>query len=147
MRLIWTMTAAALAVTGLTGCQSEESYRANLRTQALANCRTGANGEAGATAQLQQVGMTVDQFCTCAIDRYMRAASYDQLKREQSNPSPPGLTSAGMQCVAEHVQQSGAGAAAPEAGATPAAPDAAPAAPAEADNAGSAGNEGTAAEK
>ena len=127
MRLISTMAFAALTVTGLAACgQSEESYRANLRTQGIANCRSGASANSAEAAQLSQIGLSVEQFCTCAIDRYMRTASYDQLKREQSNPSPPGLTAAGAQCVAEHVQQSGAArGAAPDTNTAPAAPEAA----------------------
>lgn len=111
MRLILTVAATALAITGLSACgKSEESFRANLRTQGIANCKTGANGNSAAAAQLQQVGLTVEEFCTCAIDRYMRATPYEQLKTEVNNPSPPGLTSAGAQCVSERVQQSAANA-------------------------------------
>jgi len=125
MRILLSMTVGALALAGLAGCgQSEEAYRANLRTQALANCRTGANANPAAAGQLAQVGLSVDQLCTCAIDRYMRGASYDQLKRGQSNPAPPGLETASQQCVLEHVQRAGGTpSAAPEANAAPAAPE------------------------
>ena len=111
MRIMLSMTVGALALAGLAGCgQSEEAYRANLRTQALANCRTGANANPAAASQLAQIGLSVEQLCTCAIDRYMRGASYDQLKREQSNPSPAGLESASAQCVTEHMSRAGAAA-------------------------------------
>lgn len=134
MRIMLSMTVGVLALAGLAGCgQSEEAYRANLRTQALANCRTGANANPAAASQLAQVGLSVEQLCTCAIDRYMRGASYDQLKREQSNPSPRGLETASQQCVLEHVQRAGGvPGGAPETNAAPAAPEApAPTAPEE----------------
>jgi hypothetical protein len=139
MRLILTMATAALAITGLSACgQSEEGFRANLRTQGIANCKTGANANGAAAAQLSQAGMSVDEFCTCAIDRYMRATPYEQLKQEMNNPSPPGLTSAGMQCVAERAQRSAANA---MAGATSEMNAAEPAAPGEAANASEAAAE------
>lgn len=133
MRMILTIATTALAITGLSACgKSEESFRANLRTQGIANCKAGAGANSAAAAQLSQVGMSVDEYCTCAIDRYIRATSYEQLKSEVNNPAPQGLISAGAQCVAERVPQSAGGAAAgaaPNANATSAAPE--EAAPAE----------------
>ncbi len=129
MRLMLSMAVAAVALTGLAACgQSEEAYRANLRTQGIANCQRGSNP--AVASQLQQMGLTVEQLCTCAIDRYMRGASYEQLKADQNNPSPPALEAATAQCVAERVGQTPAGAApasnqplpSPEAPAAPAEP-------------------------
>jgi hypothetical protein len=109
MRMMPSMTLCALALAGLAGCGGEESYRANLRTQALANCRNGSN--AAVASQLSQVGMTFDQLCTCAIDRYMRATSYDQLKQDQNNPAPQALVTASTQCLSEHMQRANGAAA------------------------------------
>jgi hypothetical protein len=115
MRLIWTMTAAALAVTGLAACgQSEQSLRNTSREALLLGCR---HGDASSQATLNEAGISIDRFCTCAVDRYMRSASVDELKQLSRNSSamPAGLTTAAGQCMGEMVS-----AATPAAGAPPA---------------------------
>jgi hypothetical protein len=103
MRLISAVTLGAFAF-GLSGCQSEESYRASFRSQALSNCRSGATP--ATTSQLSQIGMTPESACTCAVDRYMRGASYDQLKRDANNQS--ALDTSMIQCVSEQTQRQSA---------------------------------------
>jgi hypothetical protein len=105
MRLMLSMAVGVLTLTGLAACgQSEQSLRSSFRSQALANCQRGA--DASQRAQLTQVGINIDQLCTCAIDRYMQAASVDQLKADANNPDPPALRSASIQCASEIVRQS-----------------------------------------
>lgn len=125
MRLMLGMTFGLLALTGLAACgQSEEGLRTAFRTQGTANCRAGA--DPASRARLSEIGMSVDELCTCAIDRYLRTATFEQLKQDRSNPSPPALERATMQCVTEHAARSGAAAAsnlsAPGAETPPAAP-------------------------
>ena len=106
MRLILTMASAALAVTGLAACgPSEQSLRTTSREGLLLGCR---NGDASARATLNEVGVSVDRFCTCAVDRYMRSASVDELKQLSRNPGtmPGGLTTASEQCMTEMVSHS-----------------------------------------
>ncbi len=145
MRSIFAIGAIGLTL-GLTACGGgDEAFRNNFRTQALSNCRGSSTPEV--TAQLTQMGVTVEQLCTCAIDRYMRGASIDQLKADRNTAVPPALRNATMQCMAEHVSRSGGavpGQTPPTAGTTPPTPDAtpAPAEPAEPAAAGEeAGNE------
>jgi hypothetical protein len=133
MRLILTMATAALAVTGLAACgQSEQALRTTSRAALLLGCR---NGDASSQATLNQAGISVDRFCTCAVDRYLQSASVDELKQLSRNSStmPPGLTSAAGQCMAEMMGQSTPAAGAPPAGNEGALAPAAPgeAAPAE----------------
>lgn len=107
MRSLLGIAVGAVALSGLAACGGgEDGFRSSLRTQALANCRAGSN--AAAVQQLSAIGMTVDQLCTCAIDRYMRGASLEQLKQDRNNELPPALRNATMQCMAEQVQRSGA---------------------------------------
>ncbi len=133
MRLILGMTVGALALSSLAACGGgEESFRATFRTQALANCRAGA--DPSSLRQLSQIGMSADQLCTCAIDRYMRGASIEQLRQDRNSEMPPALRTATMQCVTEQMRRAGAtpGAAATnQAAPGPEAAPAAPAAPAE----------------
>ena len=120
MRLTMSMTVGVLALVGLSACgQNEEAQRATYRTQALANCRAGSTP--AAERQLAAAGISAEQLCTCAIDRYMRAASLEQLKRESSTEMPAGLQTTTTQCVSEMVRR-------PAPGATPGANEAAPAA-------------------
>jgi len=129
MRSLLMIAVGAVALTGLSACGGgEEAFRTSLRTQALANCRSGSN--AAAVQQLQQIGMTVDQLCTCAIDRYMRGATYDQLKADRNNELPAALRNATMQCMSEQVSRAGASLPGATPGATPGAAPAAPEVPA-----------------
>lgn len=135
MRLIMSLGVGALALTSLAACnrQSDDSVRANFRSMALAGCRQG--GDPATRAQMSQVGINIDELCTCAIDRYMSSAPIDQLR---GNPTPQALQSvqaASMQCAQEMVSRAGAAPGAtpgtpPGANAAPAAPEA-PALPAE----------------
>src|SRR5690348_8504951 len=91
-----TAAIGTLALGGLTACGGgDEAFRTNFRTQALANCRGSSTPEV--TAQLSSMGVTVEQLCTCAIDRYMRGASLDQLKADRNTAVPPALRNATMQ--------------------------------------------------
>ena len=126
MRLMLGMTFGLVALAGLAACgQSEEGLRTAFRTQGTANCRSGA--DAASRARLSEIGMSVDELCTCSIDRYLRTATFEQLKQDRNNPAPQALTNASAQCVAEHVAQSAATPAAPAAAneATPAPAEAA----------------------
>lgn len=142
MRLKLSMTVGALALAGLAACgPNEASVRNTFRTAAIAGCQ---QGDPSARAQMAQAGISVDQLCTCAVDRYMQSATLEQLKQ---NPNTPEATSrlqtATMQCATELMRQAGGAApgGAPESNAAPAAPEA-PAAPAEP----GAGEENSAAE-
>lgn len=127
MRLMLGMTFGLVALTGLSACgQSEESLRSAFRTQGTANCKAGA--DPASRAQLSQIGMSVDELCTCAIDSYLRTATFEQLKQDRNNPAPPALVRTTAQCVTDFAARS-SGAAAANA-AAPAAET--PAAPAEA---------------
>lgn len=132
MRLMLGMTMGLLTLSGLAACgQSEQALRTTTREALLLGCR---NGDASARATLNQVGVSVDRFCGCAVDRYMQSASTDelrQLSRNKGGAMPPGLTAAAGQCMTEMVAQSAPAAGAPAAGnetaAEPAAPSEAPA--------------------
>ena len=134
MRSIFAIGAIGLTL-GLTACGGgDEAFRNSFRTQALANCRGSSTPEV--TAQLTSMGVTVEQLCTCAIDRYMRGASIEQLKQDRNTAVPPALRNATMQCMADHVSRSGGalpGQTPPATGTTPPAPATAtpPAEPAE----------------
>jgi hypothetical protein len=129
MRLIWTMTAAAFAVTGLAACgQSDDAYRASFRTQALRNCQQGA--DTATRQQLAQAGITPERLCTCVIDKYMQSATMAQLRQDANNPNPPAMQQASIQCVQEVMGQSRGAPAAPALNEAAPAPEA-PAAPAE----------------
>jgi len=125
MRVISSMIVGVLALSGLAACgQSEQSLRASTRDQMLLGCRSG---DAASRAQLTQAGVNVDQFCGCAIDKFMQSASTEQLRQISSNPNNvPGLETASAQCMREMMPQStptpGAPAAPNEAAAGPAAP-------------------------
>lgn len=119
MRLMLSMTVGVLAFAGLSACgQNEQALRASFRTQAMANCQSG--GTPAARSQLTLMGITPEQLCSCAIDRYMRTASIDQLKQDRNTAMPPGLNTATMQCASELMRR-------PAPGAAPAATEAAPA--------------------
>ena len=128
MRLILSLSIGALALTGLSACnrQSDESIRNTFRTAALAGCQ---QADPSARAQMQQLGMSLDELCTCALDRYLATAPIDQLR--QNPPSAEAMQSvqrASMQCAQEMMSRAGA-----TPGAAPAAPpttNEAPAAPA-----------------
>ena len=105
MRMILTVAATALAITGLAACgQSDEQFRNTSRTQLLAGCQ---GGNASARAQMAQAGVDVNRYCTCAVDRYMQGASTDQLKQLSRNPgnadTDPGMQRAAEQCVREQL--------------------------------------------
>lgn len=140
MRLILGMTFGLGALTGLAACgQSEEALRNTTREALLLGCR---NGPASDRATLTQAGISVDRYCTCAVDRFLRTQSREQIKELARNPNNvPGLEAAAGQCISEMMP--GAAAANEAAGneTTPAAP--APEAPAPAAEEGEAteGNE------
>ena len=120
MRLISIMTVSLIAIAGLAACgQSEESLRTAFRTQGTANCKAGA--DPATRAQLTEMGMSVDELCTCAIDRYLRTASFEQLKQDRNNPAPPALVRTTAQCVTDHAARSSATPGAPANAAGPAA--------------------------
>ena len=98
MRLLANASLSLLTLSGLAACQSEESYRAEFRTEAVRNC---LNGDPAAKAQLTSMGVDMSRLCNCVIDGYMRSASYDQLKQDQDNPSPPGMRAQFPRCAAE----------------------------------------------
>lgn len=140
MRLIWTMTATALAITGLAACgQSEQSLRSTSRQALMLGC---THGDASTRAELNQAGISVDRFCTCAVDRYLQSASVDELKQLSRNSSamPAGLTTAAGQCMGEMMTQATPAVGAPAAGNEAAAEPAAPAEAAHAEGDAPAGN-------
>ncbi len=95
----------------------------------LIGCR---NAPAAERAAIAQAGVSVDQFCTCAVDRTVRSLTSEQLKQISSNPNDvPGLEAAAAQCMSELMP--GAGAAGNEAAGNETAP-AAPEAPAAAED-------------
>ena len=119
MRLILSLSVAALALTGLSACnrQSDDAVRNTFRTAALAGCQ---RADPNARAQMAQVGMSLDELCSCALDRYLASAPVDQLR--QNPPSAEAMQSvqrASMQCAQEMMSRAG--------GAPGAAPGAAPA--------------------
>lgn len=125
MRLIRTMTIAALTVGGLVACgQGDEAFRASYRTKAVAACTQGA-------ARAPNAGnVDTNRFCNCMVDGYMRATSTEQLKAERNQTAPPAAAQqAMMQCVRE--QGGAVPGAPPESSAAPAVPETAPAAPPE----------------
>jgi hypothetical protein len=130
MRLILSLSAGALALAGLSACsQSDQAVRASAREGLLLGCRSG---DASAQATLNQVGVSVDRFCNCAVDRYMQSASIDelrQLSRNRGGAMPQGLTTAAGQCMTEMMSQAAPAAAPPAASnaAESAAPGEAPA--------------------
>ncbi len=98
MRLLASIPLSLLSIAALAACQSEESYRAEFRGEALRNCQ---NGDPAAKAQLSAMGVDMASLCGCVIDGYMRSASYDQLKQDQNNPSPPGMRAQFPRCARE----------------------------------------------
>jgi hypothetical protein len=133
MRLIWSMT-FALALAGLAACKpSDESVRNTVRAQALQGCR---QGDPAARAQMSQMGLNLDELCTCAIDRYLASAPIEQLRGNPGPEAQQAVQRASMQCAQEMISRAGAtpGAipgAAPATNEAPTAPEIAPAAPAE----------------
>ena len=109
MRLIMGMTIGLAALTGLTACgQSEEALRNTTREALLLGCR---NGAAADRATLTQAGISVDRYCTCSVDRYVRGLTSEQLKDISRNPSnAPGLEAAAAQCVGELMPAAASGA-------------------------------------
>ena len=131
MRLILSLGVGALALAGLSACNraSDDSVRNTFRTAALAGCQ---QADPAARAQMQQLGMSLDELCTCALDRYLATAPVDQLR--QNPPSPEAMQSvqrASMQCAQEMMSRAGTTpGAAPGAAPAPAAPAGEAAAPA-----------------
>lgn len=131
MRLFLSIPLAVAAIATLGACgQSEEALKSSFRTGALAGCQ---RGDPSARAQMERAGINVDQYCTCAIDRYLQTATMEQIRRDSENPNnSTALRSAAMQCAGDMMRQSNTAAGAPSlgAGAAPTAP-----APAEDSNA------------
>jgi hypothetical protein len=136
MRLILSLSIGALALTGLSACnrQSDEAVRNTFRTAALAGCQ---RGDSNARAQMASVGLSLDELCTCALDRYLATATVDQLR--QNPPSAEAMQrvqAASMQCAQEMMSRANptpgaAPGAAPTTGEAPAAPPTEAPAPAE----------------
>lgn len=126
MRVISSIGLGLVALTGLAACgKSDEAVRNEARTQLTANCPRSATPEI--TAMLSQSGVTIDQVCSCTIDRYMRTATVAQIKEDSGNAAPARISSASAQCVAELVATAQSHAAAPANGTAPAAAEAGPA--------------------
>lgn len=136
MRLILSLSVGALALTGLSACnrQSDEAVRNTFRTAALAGCQ---RGDANARAQMAQVGLSLDELCTCAVDRYMASATVEQLKADPNNPEGmQRVQAASLQCAQEMMSRAGTApgatpGAAPTTNEAPAAPPSEAPAPAE----------------
>jgi hypothetical protein len=113
MRMMLMTAAGAILLAGLAGCnrgnqanQSSQVDRGAMRQLLLVGCR---NGDANARAQMNQAGISVEQFCTCAVDRYLQSASDEQLQRVYTNPSDArGMEAASQQCVAQMMSQAAA---------------------------------------
>lgn len=133
MRAISTIGLGLVALVGLAACgKSDEAVRSEARTRLTANCPRSATPEV--TAMLAQEGVTIDQVCSCAIDRYMRTATVAQIKEDANVAAPARISAASTQCVSELVTAAAANRPAPANEGAAAAAEAPPAeAPAEAE--------------
>jgi hypothetical protein len=114
MRIISSIGLGLVVLTGLAACgKSDEAVRNEARTQLTASCPRSATPEI--TAMLQQSGLTIEQVCTCTIDRYMRTATVAQIKEDSGNPAPARISAASSQCLTELVAAQSHGAPATEA--------------------------------
>jgi len=120
MRTIFSIGLGLCALAGLAACgKSDEAVRTEARTRLTANCPRSATPDV--TAVLTQAGVTIDQVCSCTIDRYMGSVTVAQITEDSASPTPSRISAASAQCVTELV------AAAQSHGSTPA-NEAAPAA-------------------
>jgi len=100
----------ALAATGLVACgETDEAFRSNYRTSAIAECTRGAQSAPSVP------GINPEQLCTCMVEGYMRDTPSDRLKAERGQTqAPPAAQSAMMECVRQATSgQSGAAPATP----------------------------------
>ncbi|HTU10636.1 MAG TPA: hypothetical protein VMG08_07015 [Allosphingosinicella sp.] len=119
MRMILMTAASALLVAGLAGCNRDAPTnqpgqasrnasaplidRGGIRELLLIGCR---NGDPNAARQLTQAGINVEQFCICAVDRYVQGASDAEIQQISTNPNQARLQQASEQCVAEMTGRS-----------------------------------------
>lgn len=102
MRTILSLGFGLVALAGLAACgKSDEAVRSEARTRLTANCPRSATPEV--TAMLAHDGVTIDQVCSCAIDRYMGSATVAQIKEDSANPTPARVSAASQQCVTELI--------------------------------------------
>jgi hypothetical protein len=109
MRLISTISLPILTICTLVACgESDEAFRANYRTKAVADCARGANSQSNPT------GVNMNQLCGCMVDGYMRVTPTDRLKAERDqSEAPPAANAAMRQCVGQALQGRMSGSAAP----------------------------------
>lgn len=126
MRIISSIGLGLVALAGLAACgKSDEAVRAEARTRLTANCPRSATPDV--TAMLTQEGVTIDQVCSCTIDRYMRTATVAQIKEDSGVAAPARISAASTQCVTELVTAAQANRAPAENSGAPATTEAAPA--------------------
>ena len=135
MRIISSIGLGLVALAGLAACgKSDEAVRTEARTRLTANCPRSATPDV--TAVLTQGGVTIDQVCSCTIDRYMNSATVAQIKEDSASPTPARISAASAQCITELVAAAQSHAAATPGEAAPAANETGPAeAPAETEGA------------
>lgn len=112
MRKISAIGLGLVVLAGLAACgKSDEAVRAEARTRLTANCPRSATPDV--TAMLAQGGVTVDQVCSCTIDRYLRTATVAQIKEDANVAAPARISAASQQCVTELVTAAQANQSAP----------------------------------
>lgn len=94
--------AAALPLTLVAACGSEDSARQAFRTNSIEGC---VQASQGSSVPPQMAGFDWQRLCTCATDKIMEGKSASELAQLQ--PGGPGQTEAVQQCVAE-MQRDGA---------------------------------------
>jgi len=102
MRTIFSIGLGLVAVTGLAACgKTDEAVRTEARTRLATNCPRAATPEI--TAMLTQAGVTMDQVCSCTVDRYMRSVTVAQITEDSASPAPARISAASAQCASELV--------------------------------------------
>jgi hypothetical protein len=141
MRIISSIGLGFVMLAGLAACgKSDDAIRTQARTQLAANCPRAATPDV--TARLAQEGVTIDQVCTCAVDRYLQGATVAQIREDSASPAPPRISAVTAQCVTELVTAAHANSVQPANEAAPA-----PAEPAAANEAGEAAGEASDADQ
>ena len=126
MRIITSIGLGLVALTSLAACgKGDEAVRTEARTRLVANCPRSATPEV--TAMLTQEGVTVDQVCSCTIERYMSSATVAQIREDSAVATPARISTASTQCVAELIAAHQANATTPAHDGAPAANEAGPA--------------------
>jgi hypothetical protein len=123
MRMISSIGLGLVALAGLAACgKSDDAVRTEARTRLAANCPRSATPDV--TAMLAQAGVTIDQVCSCTVDRYMRSVTVAQIREDSASPAPARISAASAQCMTEltAATQSNAAAPANAAAGEPAAP-------------------------